>query len=216
MTKLRLSIAIFAATIAAVVGATCAPASRGIAQAGSCPPISGTQLHSILGLANSVQARNTISDGGPKIDYLCNGVAWNGAPPTSQQGAFQLARAGRGAGFGIEVWSPNEGSPSAEEWPHEYDELTGGFDIKGVVAPGLFSSGGWPSKHLNLASFGHQRTGLVVNVRSGLAKGLVAAIGCWWNDAQLTAACILVEEAAGKPVVEHLNAFAKIAVPKVL
>ena len=50
----------------------------------------------------------------------------------------------------------------------------------------------------------------------GLAKGLVARIGCWWNDSTYSAVCLLDEEAVGNPVVKHLNQLAKIAVPKVL
>ena len=56
---------------------------------------------------------------------------------------------------------------------------------------------------------------MVVQVQ-GLAKGLVAAAGCWWNDNALSAVCILDEEAIGKPVVKHLNQLAAIAAPKIL
>jgi hypothetical protein len=47
----------------------------------------------------------------------------------------------------------------------------------------------------------------------GRAKGLVAAMGCWWDNSTSSAICLLDEEAAGKPVVKHLNELAKIAVP---
>lgn len=204
-----------AATAAASTGAS-AHASQGVAAGTSCPPISAAQLHTILGLPQSIQARNTVDDSGDAVRYLCNGAAWSGPAPTNLQGAFRIARAGRGAAFGIEAWTPNDGSPSADQWPNDYDKLTGRFDIEGVTFPGLFTNMGWPSKHVNPVHFGYQATGVVVTVGSGPAKGLVAAVGCWWNDSALSAVCLLVEEAPSKPVVKHLNQLAAIAVKKVL
>ena len=75
---------------------------------------------------------------------------------------------------------------------------------------------GWPSKHVKPSHFGYQTTGMVVTVGSGPAKGLVAAVACWWNDNALSAVCLMVEEAAGKPVVKQLNQLAAIAVKTVL
>ena len=203
------------ALAAALAGAASAPASRAVVESNSCPPVPAGQLQSILGLQSSLQMRNTV-DSGEADKYICNAVAWSGTTPTSFQGALRTAKSGRGAAFGIEAWTPNEGSPSADQWPNDYDKLTGRFDIEGVVFPGLFTNAGWPTKHVDPKGFGYQRTGDVVTVGSGPAKGLVAAVGCWWNDNALSAVCLLVEEAAGKPVVNHLNALAKVAVPKIL
>jgi hypothetical protein len=170
----------------------------------------------ILGLPQSVQVRNDVDDSGDNVRYVCNGAAWSGSAPTSFQTALATARAGRGAAFGIEAWTPNEGSPYADQWPDDYDELTGNFDIHAVTFPGLFTNRGWPSKHVNPVHFGYQATGVVVQVGSGPAKGLVAAVGCWWNDSALSAVCLLVEEAPGKPIVTQLNQLGKIAVAKIL
>ncbi len=212
----KLAILLLIAAAATLGASATAVASR--AAGVSCPPISGGQLHAILGLPQSIQARNTVDAGDGGADrYLCNGVAWSGPTPTNLQAAFKTAKAGNGAAFGIEAWTPNEGSPLADKWPDNFDKLTGEFDIKGITLPGLFTNRlGWPSKHVNPLHFGYQATGIVVTVGSGPAKGLVAAVGCWWNDSALSAVCLLVEEAPNKPVVKHLNQLAAIAVKKVI
>lgn len=214
-TRRKLMLSAAAALAATALGGL-PPAGASEAAGASCPPIPAAQLHAILGLANSMQALNTVDDSGDVVRYRCNGVAWSGAAPTNLEAAFQTAKAGHGAAFGIEAWTPNEDSPYADQWPKDYDELTGGFGQKGLTFPGLFTNRGWPSKHLKTPHFGDQATGLVVTVGSGPAKGLVAAVGCWWNDDALSAVCLMVEEAAGRPVVKHLNQLAAIAVPKVL
>jgi hypothetical protein len=203
-----------------VVGVTAAAlggaSSVGASSAGaSCPPVSGAQLRSIVGLAGSETVRDTVADSGEAVHRICGAVAWTGPVPTSLQAAFAMARSGHGAQVGIESWTPNDGNPSADEWPDDYDVLTGGFDIEGVTFPGLFTNGGWPTKHVQPAALGYQTTGLVVTPQ-GQAKGLRAAIGCWWNDDAFSAVCLLDEEALAKPVLKHLNQLAKIAVPTVL
>jgi hypothetical protein len=147
--------------------------------------------------------------------YVCVTEAWSGTKPTSPQAALQTAKAGNGAQFGIEAWTPNESSPYVKQWPNEYDRLTGGFDKHALTFPGLFANAGWPAKWFNPSHLGYQTRGIVVQVQ-GLAKGLVAAAGCWWNDKALSAVCIVDEEAIGKPVVKHLNQLAAIAAPKIL
>ena len=204
------------AVVTVTLGATTSRASSAGAEGASCPPVSASQLHAILGLPSSLQSRNTVDDSGDSVRYICSGVAWSGTAPTSFEAALQKGKAGHGAAFGIEAWTPNDGSPYADQWPNDYDELTGRFDIEGVAFPGLFTNRGWPSKHVNPSHLGYQATGMVVTVGSGPAKGLVAAMGCWWNDSAYSAVCILDEEAIGKPVVKHLNQLAAIAVPKVL
>jgi hypothetical protein len=183
----------------------------------SCPPIAAAQLHAILGFPNSLQARNTTDDSGGATDYLCNGVAWSGPAPTSFNGALQTAKSGHAAGFGIEAWQPDESSQDVEQWKSKdflklRDEMLHGY----VSFPGAFTNLGWPTKRIDPLGFGHAAVGVVITVGSGPAKGLVAAVGCWWDNKAFTGVCLLDEEAAGKPVVTHLNALAKIVVPKVL
>jgi hypothetical protein len=204
-----------AVAVAILGGATMAGASSGTAAGSSCQPISPAQLHAILGFPQSLQARNTV-DSGEADRYLCNGVAWSGAAPSSFKAALQKGKAGQGAAFGIEAWTPNETSPDVQRWKDEdYDKLTGGFIIAGATWPGLFTTHGWPTKALNPPHLGNDARGLLVYPQ-GVVKGLVAAVGCWWDDQSYSAVCLMVEEAIGKPVVAHLNALAKIAVPKVL
>lgn len=211
-----------AVTLSVIMGLAAAAVTGGTVPAeaartgASCPPISATQVHAILGLPQSLTNLNTVDDSGDAVRYRCNAAAWSGPAPTTFQGALQTAKSGHGAAFGIETWAPNEGNPNADQWPKDYDKLTGHFDIHGVTFPGLFSNAGWPSKHVNPVHFGYQATAIVVTVGSGPAKGLVAAVGCWWDDNALTAACLLDEEAVGKPVMKHLNQLAAIAVKKVL
>jgi hypothetical protein len=209
-----LSAAVGIAAAATLGGAASVSASR--AAAGSCVPISPAQLRTVLGLGTSLQMRNTVNDSGASVNHECNAVAWTGPAPTSLQAAFQLARSGHGAQFGIETWRPNESSPDVKQWKaKDYAKLTGGFASDEAKFPGLFTNAGWPAKRVTPSSFGYQTGGFVVQVQ-GLGKGLVAAAGCWWHDKTYSAVCILDEEAASKPVVRHLNQLAKIAVAQVL
>jgi hypothetical protein len=206
------------AVVTVTLGATTSRASSTGAEAASCPPVSAAQLHAILGLPQSMQEHNTVDDAGDAIRYRCNGAAWSGPPPTTLKGALATARAGHGAAFGIEAWTPNESSPYADQWPKDYEKLTHGFVINVARAPGLFTDAGWPTKVVKPVNFGYvdQAATVVVNVGSGPAKGLVAAVGCWWSDDSYSAVCLLVEESPRRPVVKHLNQLAAITVPKIL
>jgi hypothetical protein len=195
-------------------GAAVAAPKAGVAAA-ACRPFSAAQLHSILGLTQSLVMRNTVDDSGDAVDSECNAVVWSGPMPTSRQAAFRTAKSGHGAQVGIETWAPNNHSPDVAKWPKDYDKLTGGFDKESVTFPGLFTARGLASQTLRLPGLGYQSAGLKA-AASGPATGLVVAIGCWWNDKAKSAVCLLDEEAASKPVVKHLNQLAKIAVPKVL
>lgn len=206
-----------AVAAALTLGGGTASASRAAAAGTSCPPVSATQLHSILGLPNSMQSVNTVDDDAETVRYLCNGVAWSGPAPTSFAAALQRGKSGHGAAFGIESWAPNDSGPDVQRWKDkDYDKLTGGFIITGAIVPGLFTTKlGWPTKALNPPHLGNDARGLLVYPQ-GVTKGLVAAVGCWWDDQSYSAVCILDEEAIGKPVVKHLNQLAAIVVPKVL
>jgi hypothetical protein len=206
--------------LAATVALAAAALLGGVAPAGavpagtSCPPISAPQLHAILRLPNSLQTRNTVDTSGGADTYLCNGVAWSGPAPQSFQAGLQRAKSGQAAGFGIEAWQP-DGHDCC--WLEErFPRLRSRFLEGWLDFPGLLTSRSWPTKRIEPEGFGHAAVGIVTKVGSGPTKGLVAAIGCWWDSGAYTAACLFVEEAAGKPVVKHLNALAQIAVPKVL
>jgi hypothetical protein len=205
-----------AAVAAAVMLGGASPGAASRTTAGSCTPISSTQALSILALATSLQMRNTLDKVGGPLHSECNAVAWTGPTPQSQQAAFQLARSGHGAQFGIEAWRPNPTSPDVAKWKsNDYGALTHEFHTAAATFPGLFNGAGWPAKRIRLSSFGHSVSGFVVQVQ-GVGKGLDAAAGCWWNDKTYSAVCLLDEEAASKPVAKHLNQLAAIAVPKML
>ena len=139
-----------AAAIAAAAtlgGATPVAASR--TAAGSCTPISPTQARSILALVSSLQMRNTLDKVGGPLHSECNAVAWSGPTPTSTQAAFQLARSGHGAQFGIEAWHPNPASPDVGKWKSkDYGALTDEFQTGAATFPGLLTNSGWPSKRI--------------------------------------------------------------------
>lgn len=187
-----------------VGGGASVPASHAATASGACPPIPASKLRSVLGFDSSLVMRNTVDDSGGVVTYECNTVAWSGPEPASLEAAFQTAKSGHAAQVGIETWTPNDGSPDLQRWlKTDYDELTGRFDIAATL-PHFGSKQGWPSKSIKLAlaGFGFQRTEMVVQLQ-GRTKGLVAAIGCWWDDQSSSAACLFAEEAAGKPVVNH-------------
>jgi hypothetical protein len=185
----------------------------------ACTLIPGSKLLAIVGLGQLSVMRNYDGNGpvSEAVDTECDVVAWSGPTPTSVGAAFQLAKSGRGAQVGVETWAPREGSPNVQHWIDEdYDKLTGGFLIKSFTFPGLFLKAGASAKSFQPPRLGHDAAGLTGAVPGKRAKGLVVAIGCWWEDKSSSAICLFDEEAAGKPVVAHLNKLAQIAVPKFL
>lgn len=222
----RLAFWLGAVAAAAAVGATLLaspPGARGqpaAPDAVACSLIPTSKLLGIVGLGHSAVMRDY--DGTVPISEAvkteCDVVAWSGPTPTSAQAALQTAKSGRGAQVGVETWAPHEGSPNVQNWLDEdYDTLTGGFLVKSFTFPGLFvKAGAAHAKSFQPPRLGHDATGLTGAVPGQRAKGLVVAIGCWWEDKSSKAICLFDEEAAGKPVVAHLNKLAHIAVSKFL
>src|SRR5262249_57425997 len=98
------------------------------------------------------------------------------------------------------------------EWEKNgFDELTSGF-LKGRFQ---FVHVAGKGKSLNPNGYGYIGAGLVVK-GTGVAKGLIAAAGCWWDHPAHRAICVVDEEAEGKPVVDNLNAMAQKIVPNFL
>jgi hypothetical protein len=214
----RLSLSAAAALAVACLYGTAPSAGSGTAPtAASCPPITAAKLHSVLRLSNSYVERNDVASH-EADNYVCSVALWSGSPPSGVQAQMQLARSGRAALVGIESWTPNNSSPDVGKWrAKDYDTLTGGFQIGSITIPGLLTSRGWPSKRISpFHRLGYDGVGDVLKVQSGLAKGLVAAVGCWWNDSTYSAVCIADEEAAGKPATQNLNELAKVSVAKIL
>jgi hypothetical protein len=202
--------------MATVAGALCVSAS-GSADSVACTLVPASQVRTTVGQAQSIVIRNydPTSKVSEAVNTECDVGAWSGAPPTTPAATFQLARSGHAAQVYIETWAPNKPSPNVGNWSHDYIKLTRGFGKEGVSFPHLFSSAGMPSKRITPAPLGYSRTGLTV-LPQGQAKGLIAAIGCWWNDKTYSAICLLDEEAANRPVTQHLNQLAKLAVAKFL
>ena len=185
------------------------------ADAVACTLVSSTQLHAILGLNQSKAVRDydptvAISEA---VHTECIFGVWSGSAPTSPQASLQLAKSGHGAQVAIQTWEPNNGSSTVKHWiENDYGTLVGRFELRSWTFWSQFTKNGWPSKPIEpMEIANHQVTGVRVVVQ-GTAKGLVAALACWWDNTTYSAICLLDEEAAGRPVVKHLNQFAKIAV----
>lgn len=218
MPRLAVGLVALAAAACALLLASPSRGETTSADAVACTLIPPSKLRTTLGLAQSEVVRNydKTSPAAEAIDTECDVVTWSGPVPTSLAAAFQLARSGRGAQVGVETWAPHEGSPDVQRWiDRDYESLTGRFLIESVTFPGLLLKAG-AAKSFQPSRLGHDATGFTGAVPGGLAKGLVVAIGCWWEDKSSSAICLFDEEAAGKPVVAHLNALAKVAVPKFL
>jgi hypothetical protein len=146
------------------------------------------------------------------VHSVCGVGLWSGAKPTTRAALAAAARNGRAALLGVDVWSPNTESPDVGKWEEtEFSELTASFlegRFKFLQVPGK-------GKPLNPEGDGYIGAGLLVK-GTGIAKGLMAAAGCWWSVPSHRAVCVVVEEAEGKPVVDHLNALAKKIVPNFL
>ena len=223
MSRSMPTLAVALVAIAAAAGALLlASPSRGgttSTQAVACTLIPPSKLLATLGLGQSKVMRNydKTTPASEAVDTECDVVAWSGPVPTSLEAAFQLAKSGRGAQVGVETWAPHEGSPDVQRWiDRDYDKLTGGFLIESVTFPGVFVKAGVSAKSFQPPRLGHDAAGFTGAVPGIRAKGLVFAIGCWWEDRSSSAICLLDEEAAGKPVVAHLNTLAKVAVAKFL
>jgi hypothetical protein len=188
----------------------------------ACETVSLAFLQKTLGLHHSALTRdhsNLEGTAGEEPSELphaihteCGVALWSGKKPASRAATFQKARAGRAAQVGVDTWAPNDESPDVGEWEgQEFDELTGEF----LKARFQFVHVSGHAKPLNPQGDGYIGAGLVVKA-TGLAKGLIAAAGCWWDHSAHRAICLLDEEAEGKPVVDNLNALAKKIVPKFL
>jgi hypothetical protein len=218
MSMPRLAVGLLAVAAAgALLLAAPSRGETGSADAVACTLIPASKLLATLGLGQSKVMRNydKTSPASEAVDTECDVVAWSGPIPTSLAAAFQLAKSGRGAQVGVETWAPHEGSPDVHRWiDRDYESLTGRFLIESVTFPGLILKAG--SKSFQPPRLGHDAAGFTGTIPGGPAKGLVVAIGCWWEDKSSSAICLFDEEAAGKPVVAHLNTLAKVAVAKFL
>jgi hypothetical protein len=187
---------------------------------GACEVTSLSRLQSTVHLEHSALLKNTNDLEGTAglepselphgIHTVCDVGLWSGAKPKSLGAVIAKAKSGQGAQIGIETWAPNDESPDVEDWnKKEYDEVTSEF-LKSRF-PLVYKIPG-KAEPLNPAGEGYSGAGVLIKA-SGKAKGVVAAIGCWWDASTHRDLCILDEEAEGKPVVDHLNTLAKTIVP---
>jgi hypothetical protein len=216
MTRTLVFVSVAAAlAVAALGGAT---PSRASVDAVACTLASPAQLRSIIGFSQSIGLRDYDGTAAASEDREteCGVGLWSGAAPTSTTAMFAMAKSGHGAQVAILTWAPHGGSPDVHAWVDtDYHKLTSEF-LKGAVSiPGVFSSKGLPAHTVHPPHLGHGTAGFTA-AASGQAKGLTAAIACWWNDKTSSAICVFDEEAAFRPTVQHLYKIAAIVVPKFL
>ena len=176
--------------------------------------VSEPTLRSLLGLAHSGVLLSSHANQVAK-SFVCGIAAWNGAEPTSNQGAIQAARAGNAAAFGGITWAPG---PSPQAWDGAgFGALVAGLKTHSAPIVPLWGGATGPVTGQSFTpdkSFGFGVTAwLMPNVPS---SGLVSANACWWRPQTYSVICLGLEEQAGKPIVQHLNAIAAIAVPAIL
>lgn len=218
---MRFLAALVAITALVLVGAGGARADNELP--GACEVTSLSRVQSTVHLEDSALLKNSSDLEGTAglepselphaVHTVCNVGLWSGAKPKSLGALLAKAKYGRAAQVGIETWAPNDESPDVEDWiKNEYDETTAAF-LKTRFALVYKIPG--KAKALNPAGEGYPGAGVVIK-GSGPAKGVEAAVACWWDHATTRDICLFDEEAEGKPVVDHLNALAKAIVPKFL
>lgn len=214
--KAFVAVGVAALIAAAFGGAPAVSASANATGALACTLLASKQLHSTLGLNQSMVLRDyaptiAVSD---DVETECGWGVWSGAAPTTTTAMFAFARSGHAGQIAIQTWAPHEGHE--KDWiDTDYDKLTGDLLQDSVTFPGLFSSHSLTAHTLSPPQLGHVGTGFTT-AAPGRAKGLTVAMGCWWDDTTYKAICIFDEEATFKPVAVHMLQFAKIAVPKFL
>ena len=147
------------------------------------------------------------------IHTVCGVGLWSGSKPKNRAAVLTKAKSGQGAQVAILTWAPNNESVNVDKWTNgEFQKTTSEF-----VKTRFRLVYNFPAqfKPLNPAGDGYSGAGALLKP-SGSAKGLVAAVGCWWDPHTHSDLCIFDEEAEGKPVVDHLNGLAKTIVPNFL
>ncbi len=205
-----------------LLAASVPAAARADETSTACETVSLAFVQKTLGLHHSALTRDhsnlekTVEEEPSELPRAihteCGVGLWSGKKPANRAKTFKKARAGTAALVGVDTWAPNDESPNVGEWEtKEFDELTSDFlktRFQWVQVSGH-------AKPLNPQGDGYIGAGMVVEA-TGPAKGLVAAVGCWWQHSAHRAICLLDEEAKGKPVVDNLNALAKKVVPNFL
>lgn len=213
---LRLLLVLGAAAVALATATAAAPRS---ADLDACALISKTQIATVLGFQNvkvlkDIPGRSAKDNTSGVTHSVCNGVAWNGAPPTTPAGVRTALENGSGAGFGIDTWAPDDASSYAAAWENSgFSKLTTAIALGAVF--GQFVLPNSLRIHRLLPVGGKAgvegAVGLTATPASG-APPVKAAMGSWWAYPSHAVVAIGVEETASAPVVAQLDHLAKIGV----
>lgn len=170
-------------------------------------------IKSILGLTHA-QLQQMSHQNDQADSTTCGVGAWNGAQPGSTPAALQAARSGNAAAFGGVTWVP--GSSPANWESIGFAALVAGIKthsvpfvpLPGVTGP-IVGKPYAPAK-----TFGVDATAWLMP--SVPAPGIESASACWWDPKHYRVICLGLEEQAGKPIAQHLDELAAIAVPQFL
>jgi hypothetical protein len=221
--KRRVTAVVAITALASIGGAVNAAGAIAGGEPTACETVSLSFVQKTVGLPHSTLLRdhsNLEDTSGLEPSELpqaahseCDIGLWGGKAPKTRAAIFAKARAGQATQVGVDAWAPNPESPFVDQWEGKgFNELTTGF-LKGRLQLVLGLHG--LAKSLNPQGDGYIGIGMTLKA-TGIAHGLEAAAGCWWDKGTSRAICLFTEEVEGKPVVDHLNALAKKIVPNFL
>jgi hypothetical protein len=212
------------AALLAVFLGVLAPSIAAAEEPGSCSLVSPAKIRAQYAFPRLLMLQATSSDEfsdlQPQADWasavntVCNRLAWRGSTPPSTRLARDAAlRAGEAAVVDVQTWFPYLESPQLEYWDkHAFGNLIEDFrdgrfhlieKIRGRAAPLRPEAEGYPGLGATIAA-------------TGPLKGVEVAVACWWNATRHEAICLHTDEAAGRPAVADLNAFARPVVRRFL
>jgi hypothetical protein len=209
--------AILALGLVATVLALPAAATAHRSDLAACELIPTAKLASVLGFQHVQILRDlpgtSASDNVSGVTHsVCNGVAWNGAAPTSPAGVKAALVGARGAGFAIDTWAPDDASTYVDTWRNK------GFEslVSGGVSALLYTLGFPGQNHLQrLLPVGGKPgvDGAIGALATPTAlPGVRTAGGGWWAYPSYAVVAIGIEGAASDPSLGQLNELAKVGV----
>lgn len=203
--------------LVAAVLALPAAASAHRADLGACELIPTAKLAAILGFQHVYVVkdlpRTSAADNVSGVTHsVCNGVAWSGAAPTTPAGVKAALAAGRGAGFAVDTWAPDEASKYVGRWKAQgFDRLVGG-GVSGLIYAVLIGGQNHLQRLLPVGGKPEVDGAIGALATPVGVPGARAAGGAWWAYPSYAIVAIGIEGAASDPSIGQLNELAKIGV----
>ncbi|MFT3863742.1 MAG: hypothetical protein QM729_05670 [Solirubrobacterales bacterium] len=208
----------------AVFVALFAPGAAGAEGVEACDLLPPAKIKAELGFPRLRELRETSTDEfaelQPQADWasaintVCDRMVWRGSStPKTRLARDAMLRAGEAAVVGVQTWVPYLESPQVDYWyQHAFGNLIDDFHRGRFHLTEKISGRATPSKP---KAEGYPDAGVTI-VGQGPLRGVVAATACWWHAANHEVTCVRDEEAADRPAVADLNAFAGAIVPSFL